>query len=194
MNIKKINKRTSDGEHFAKLAEMGEVVFHSDDLANLWGITNKNSLYITISRYVKRGLLFRIYNGLYSIKKADDLNSYFLGLKVLHRPAYISCEIVLYDNGVINQRPQIITLVSSISKSFSVGKNRYRSRQMRDQYLFNDIGIEVVNGVRKATLARAVADMLYFNKDKYFDIGQSKMIDWLAVKKIAHNVGYKIKI
>lgn len=186
--------RKSDGERFAQIALLGEYIFHADDLANLWNIRNKNTLYRTLSRYVKRGLIYRIYNGFYSIKKIGELDSYFLGIKSLHRPAYISCESVLYEHGILNQIPQVITLVSSVSKSFFVGQRHYRSRQMRDEYLFNDSGIEIINDIRKATLVRAVADMLYFNREKYFDASNSKLIDWDKVKKIIKDVGYQIKL
>jgi hypothetical protein len=65
---------------------------------------------------------------------------------------------------------------------------------MRDEYLFNDSGIEVIDGVRKASLARAVADMLYFNREKYLDAFDSKLIDWILVEKIIKDVGYQIKL
>jgi predicted transcriptional regulator of viral defense system len=190
MNIQKrqINKRKSDGERFAKLAELGEDIFHADDLANLWGIYNKNTLFTTLSRYLKRGLLFRIYNGLYSVKKVNELDPYFLGFKALHQPAYLSCETVLYNAGILNQIPQEITFVSSISKAFSLIGKRYRSRQMKDVLLFNDTGIVTKGGYRQATLSRAVADMLYFNPKKYFDVGTSKLIDWDEVKAIRKQI------
>jgi len=188
----KKNTRSSDGERFAKLAEIDESVFHANDLGNLWGIYKKTTLYQTLSRYLKRGLLFRVYNGLYSIKKISKLDPYFLGLKALHEPAYISCESILYEQGIINQTPQAVTMVSATSKSFSISDNYYKSRQLRDEYLFNDSGIEITNNVRKASLGRAVADMLYFNPEKYFDALNSKLINWPDVKKIAKAVGYKI--
>jgi len=198
MNTKKKQtphiSRKSDGERFVQIALLDESVFHADDLANLWNIRNKNTLYRTLSRYVKRGLIYRIYNGFYSIKKIGEIDSYFLGIKSLHRPAYISCESVLYEHGILNQIPQAITLVSSISKSFSVGQTCYRSRQMRDEYLFNGSGIEIINGIRKASLVRAVADMLYFNRKKYLDAFNSKLINWAKVKKIIKDVGYQIKL
>jgi predicted transcriptional regulator of viral defense system len=187
-------ERNSDGERFAQLAKYGEIVFHSDDLANLWNIRNKNTLHKTLSRYTKRGLIHRVYKGLYSIKNLNELDQYLIGIKFLHRPAYISCESVLFEKGILNQKPQVITLVSSVSKSFSVGQINYRSRQMRDEYLFNDYGIITVDGVRKASLSRAIVDMLYFNRNKYFDSLDSKLINWTEVKNIIKNIGYKIKL
>jgi len=126
-NKKKLNntakiERMSDGERLSKIALTGEIVFHAGDLSNLWNIHNENSLYKMLSRYVKRKLIFRIYKGFYSMKKVNELDPYFLGIKSLHRPAYVSCESILYEYGILNQRSQVVTLVSSISKSFSILK------------------------------------------------------------------------
>ena len=185
---RKNEHRRSDGERFAKLAEIDEGIFHTTDLANLWSIQKKTTLYQTLSRYLKRGLLFRVYNGLYSIKKVSEIDRYLLGVKALHRPAYVSCESILYKYGAVNQSPQSITLVSAVSKVFIVLGQKYKSRQMRDECLFNDLGIEIADGVRQATLSRAVADMFYFNPQKYFDVENSKIINWPEVKRIQKQV------
>ena len=65
MSTEKKNIKTSkisrQEDRFAKIARLGEVVFHTKDLANLWRIENTNTLYTTIKRYIKKGLLFRNY-------------------------------------------------------------------------------------------------------------------------------------
>lgn len=61
---------------FAQVAKLGEIVFRADDLANLWQITNKNTLHTTLSRYVKKGLLFRIWKGLYSVRPVADIDPF----------------------------------------------------------------------------------------------------------------------
>lgn len=193
-NIKNKDFRGSAGERFALIATHGEVVFHAGDLANLWGISNKNTLHKTLSRYVAGGLIHRIYKGLYSVKKVSDVSPFLLGVKAIHALSYVSCESVLYQNGILNQSPQEITLVSQFSKHFSVAGAQYRSRKMRDEFLFNDAGIEVKDGARVASLPRAVADMLYFNPRKYFDTGDSSIIPWGKVNEIADAVGYTIKV
>lgn len=194
INIKNKNSRGSTGARFSRIAMRGETVFHAGDLANLWGIVNKNTLYTTLSRYVKNGLIYRIYKGLYSVKKISEINKFLLGVKAIHSPAYVSCETILYQNGVLNQPPREITLVSRFSKYFSVAGKHYRSRKMRDEFLFNDAGIDTKDGVRVASLPRAVADMLYFNPRKYFDAGDSGLINWNQVKEIADMIGYNVKI
>lgn len=192
MSTEKVNKKAKStaNTRFAALASLGETVFHADDLSVLWGITNKNTLYTTLKRYAAQGLLHRIYNGFYSLKDIADISPLLLGVKALHGYAYISCETILYDAGIINQPPQEITIVSTTSKRFTVGGHRFRSRMLTDKFLYNDTGIEIQNGVRIATATRAIADMLYFHPKKYFDAP----IDLPSVQKIIHDIGYTISL
>ena len=192
--IKNKSFRASAGDRLASLALSGETVFHSGDLANLWGIQNKSTLNKTLLRYSAKKFIHRIYKGLYSLKKINEIDQFLLGVKAIHSPAYISCESALYDNGVLNQPPREITLISSFSRRFSVGDVKYRSRKMKDEFLFNDVGIEMKNGVRMASVSRAVADMLYFSPRKYFDARDSGLIDWREVKNIIDTAGYEVKL
>lgn len=171
---------------FAKLARLGEQVFHTQDLANLWGIGNKNTLYTTLKRYTKAGLIFRVYKGLYSIKPVDKVDPYLLGVKALHKFAYISTETILSKAGIILQDIQYITIISSESKKFSIGDINYRSRQLDDKFLFQTNGIDIKGGVNIATTDRAVADLLYFQPSFYFD--NPNQIDWSGVRKIQKEV------
>ena len=187
-----IRSRESSGERFSRLAAMGEQVFHADDLANLWGIYNTSTLHMTLSRYVAQGFLFRIQKGLYSIKKPTDLHPHIIGLKALHGPAYISCETVLFEEGVINQPPRSISIVSGVSRRFTLAGRDYRSRKLADAFLFNDAGVRIKDGARVASLPRAVADTLYFNPKKYFDVPSAIHFD--AVLDIVRAVGYPLSI
>ncbi len=177
---------------FAKLARLGEQVFHVKDLANLWHISNENTLNTTLKRYVQSGLLFRVYRGLYSIKPINKVDPYLLGVKALHKFAYISTETVLFDAGVILQKIQYITIVSSESRKFFIGDINYRSRQLNDKFLFQKNGIKIKNDVNIASVERAVADLLYFQPNFHFD--NPKQINWNEVKKIQKEMGYKINL
>lgn len=180
--------RSTGGARFAELAALGETVFHAGDLGNLWGIKKQRTLYETLSRYCRKGLLYRIHKGMYSLKNPSAIQPFLLGVKALHRYAYISCETILFDIGMINQPSREITIISSISKRYSVAGHRFRSRKLADKFLFNDYGIELRDGVRIASSARAIADMLYFYPRKHFDAP----IDWPEVKKIMASIGYTL--
>lgn len=188
--INKINKIDNKQQRLAKIIKLGQIVFHVDDLANLWQINNANTLRTTVKRYAQTGLLFRIYRGFYSLKPISRLDPLLLGVKALHEFSYVSAETVLERAGIISQSRNVITLVSSKSKQFSIGDYQYRSRKLADQYLFNPAGVAEVNGVKVANISRAVADLLYFNPRAHFDA--EKLINWRQVKKTQLNVGYAL--
>lgn len=186
----KRNKRTRQEDRFAKIARLGETVYHAKDLASLWQIKNSNTLYTLLKRYSQKRLLFRIYKGFYSIKPACQIDSALLGAKALHRFAYISTETVLFQEGIIQQNIHGITFVSSVSKKFSIGDYNYYSRKLKDEYLYQTAGIIEKNGVKKATVERAAADLLYFNPKAHFD--SEKLIDWKKIKKIQKEIGFPL--
>jgi predicted transcriptional regulator of viral defense system len=169
-----------------KLMNDSRNLYHTQDLAVLWDIDNKNTLYTTIKRYSDKGILNKIYKGFYATKPIRKINPVRLGLSAIHRFGYLSTESVLVEAGIIFQDIKYITLVSGISKKFEVGGHNFIVRKMKDIYLFNETGIENVNGVRKALAERAIADMLYFNPNYHFDAKES--INWDKVKKIQKQV------
>lgn len=185
---------TNVSRRFAKLAELGEKAFHVRDLANLWGITNANTLYTTLKRYAEQRLLYRIQKGLYAVKPIGQISPKFLGLKALHEYAYVSCETVLAEAGIMQQKMEWITLVSSRSKRFSLGGTQYYSRKLADRFLYNPTGIAERDGAREAIVERALADLLYFNPHAYFDAGSSRLIDWGEVKRIQERIGYPLTL
>ena len=175
-----MNQHQSTQYRFVQLAKMGEKIFHSNDLANIWQIKDKNTLYTTLKRYAQRGLLNRIYRGFYSLDSINKLNSYLLGVKALNEYCYISTETVLEQAGIIQQKIGYITLVGSKSKRFIIGDNNYYCRQLSDKYLFQDAGIVKKNNINFATVERAAADLLYFNPRAHFDARNH--INWKKVK------------
>lgn len=170
------------------LLKQNQKLFHTRDLALLWGIDNPNTLYTTVKRYVQKGILIPVQKGLYATVPVETLDPAVLGAAVLHTHAYVSCESVLAAEGVIFQAGEAITLVSSVSRRFSLAGHAYVVRKMADRLLFHDAGVERVHGVLMASLPRAVADMIYFNPHIHFD--NPKAIDWKAVRMLQKEVGY----
>jgi predicted transcriptional regulator of viral defense system len=180
--------RSQTLHRFAQLATMGEMVFHCSDLASLWQITNRNTLHTTLKRYTKQKLLYRLWQGMYALKPADQIDPLFLGIKAVHSYSYISTETILFRSGVISQRPSAITLVSSTSRRFTVAGGEYSCRKLADSYLYQSDGISEQNGVREASPERAVADLLYYNPRAYFDAP----LNWKEVRRIQKAVGYPL--
>lgn len=172
----------------ALLAKKQETIFHIDDLANLWKIIDRNTLRVTLKRYTDNKLLHRIYRGFYSLYTLAELDPILLGAKALHQFCYISTETVLWQEGFISQAPSVYTFISSISKKIRIGPHRFISRKLHDRYLFQPAGLITQNGIKQATPARAIADMLYFNPLFYFD----RSIQWRKIKKIQKEIGYPL--
>lgn len=172
------------------LAQQESKVFHTKDFAVLWGIKNRNTLYTLLKRYNKNKILHRIYKGLYSLVHPEKIDPILLGIKALHEFSYVSTETVLAEKGILSQIVHNITLISSKSLKFEICKYRYISRKLQDKYLFNSRGIVEKNGVRVATLERAVADYLYFNPKAVLD--GKRMVNWRKVKSIQKSLGYHL--
>lgn len=188
--INKKAHRDDTGDRFAKLATLNETVFHAHDLAVLWGIFNKNTLYTTLKRYVARGLLHRIHKGLYALQSVDKLDETLLGAKVIHHYCYVSTETILVRAGVMMQHLPSITFVSGVSRRFTIDEHSYIVRKIADRFLYNTIGIDRVRGVLTASPERACADLLFINQRAYLDAPQR--LDWNHVREIQEKVGYPL--
>lgn len=168
------------------LVRQKELIFHTQDLMVAWGIYNKNTLYTTIRRLIKNSSLYRIHKGMYSILPPSEIDPLLVGIKAMHGFGYVSTETVLSDEGVINQLSLRITLIGDKSMKFNVAGHKYTCRKLRDKFLYNEIGITILDGVRRASLERAAADMLYFNPKFHFD--NRKLIDWGKVNALRKKI------
>jgi hypothetical protein len=172
----------------SELIKLDRKIYHSNDLAILWGIANKNTLYTTIKRYVQKRVLVPIYKGMYATVPLTQLDPLELGKAVIHRYTYLSTESVLAQAGVIAQATYAYTFISDISKKVTVGSTSFLYRQLKVEYLNNPAGISNQKGVFVATPERAAADMLYFNPRYHFDVPAS--LDMDKVRSIQKEVGY----
>jgi hypothetical protein len=183
----RLNKSKPDKK--GVLLKQDQKLFHTNDLALLWSITNKNTLYTAIKRYKKDGTLIPIHKGFYSVVPLSQIDPAVLGTAFLHRYTYLSTESILAREGVITQTIPSITLVSNITKKFKLGEHHYTVRQMAGQYLYNTNGVVKKDSHYEAALERAVADLLYYNPSYHFD--NKDLIDWDKVEKIQKEVGFK---
>lgn len=160
-------KRKTD--YFPRLAAQGKKVFHSSELALLWGISNKNTLHTTFSRYQKRGLLYRLAVGIYSILPAEKLSPFEIGCAVAGPLSYVSTETVLFKEGLIDQSINCITLMGKKEKELIISGQRYLCRRLDGRHLVNRIGIMDKIGYAIATPIRAIADLKHINPMYHLD-------------------------
>lgn len=152
------------------LLKQPQKIYHTSDLRILWSISNPSTLHQTISRLIKKGVLIKVHKGLYSTIPLSDLDPIELGSRLINRFCYLTTETVLAQNGIINQSPNKITFVSSISKRITIGDNTFLYRQLSDKHLYNsDCVSQQSNGVLVASVTRAKSDMLYFQPHYHFD-------------------------
>ena len=169
------------------LLQQPQRLFHTSDLKTIWNINITKTLYQTIYRLIKKGIIFRIQKGFYSIVPIDQLDPIEIGFRSIKNFSYLSTESVLSKNGIINQSPNKITFISSSSSNFSINSTLYLVRQLKPQCLNNSLGItQNDKGVFMATTERAVADMLYFQPNYHFDA--DSIIDWKLVKNYQQQI------
>lgn len=176
-------------QKLTQLLHFHQPLLHTQDIALLWAITNDNTLHTTIKRYIQKNALHPIQKGLYSTIPVDRLDPLQLGAKLIHRYAYVSTETVLTQAGVIAQIPQQFTFVSDISDTITWHSLTYKVRKLAPQFLYNPAGItQQPSGLLIASVARAIADMRYFQKNYHFDAHES--IDWEQVRAVQKEIGY----
>jgi len=163
-------------------------VFSTSDIATIWGITNKNTLWTTLKRYVQNNTLHRLRKGIYSKVEPSKLDSFEIGCALAGPFSYISLETVLSQNGIIMQNVEKITLIGDSSSEFTYGGKSFVVRKMNPDFLFNRVGIEDKKRYSVSSLERAVADIQYYSPNYYFD--NEDPIDWNKVSEIKEFVGY----
>ncbi len=170
------------------LLQTDQRIFTTSDLALLWEISNRNSLLKTIERYVQKGILFRIYKGLYSTLPLKNLNVYEIGCAIGGSFSYISTETILAKNGIILQDIKKITLFGRKQKEIVVGETTYLCRYLNNQYLLNRAGITDEKGYAIASVERALADIRHINP--HFFVDNELSVDEKKVNTLAKQIGY----
>lgn len=164
---------------FLTIAKTKEQIFHTDDLARIWGIKNRQTLAVTLKRYCDSGLLHRIYRGLYSLLPAQELDPIALGFKAINDYCYLGGETILSKYGAIFQGLSYYTFMGRKSRRFKIAGHDYYCRQLKDEFLFNSAGI---NNGNEASPERAAADIFHLNRRYHLD--NPSVLDWDKLRGI----------
>ncbi len=141
-------------------------VFKLKDIALLVGEDSFTTLNQKINYYVRTGKLNSPRKGIYT---KPNYNKTELACTI-YTPSYISLETVLQKAGVIFQYNSEISVVSYLSRNIEVEGQTYRFRKLKNEILINTTGIvRHDNQINIATPERAFLDVLYLNKNFYFD-------------------------
>ena len=162
-----------------ELLKSKKTVFSFKDLLLIWENIDAKTARSRIHYYLKRGDLYHIRRGFYAKDKNYDR---FEFATKIYTPSYISFESVLVNAGVIFQHYRQIFVASYQSKELICDKQKYLFKKLKTSILINGLGIENKENYSIASPERAFLDILYLNKDYYFDNMSS--LNWEKIYKI----------
>lgn len=133
-------------------------LFTVSDFKRLFGIKKENTVYKTIERLTKKGILKRLTKKryLFALFPSDD----FQIANFLYSPSYVSLESALSFYGIIGQFPyQITSITSKKPKTFRIDKKELVYFHLKED-LFS--GYEKKEKFLIALPEKALFDYLYF--------------------------------
>jgi len=128
--------------------------------------SNPSLLRRRIYYYIKNGQLYGIRRGLYA--KDKNYNKLELATKIFI-PAYVSFETVLAEAGIVFQYYGQIFVASYQTKEINCDGQIFSFKKLKSDVLNNSYGIENKDYYSIASKERAFLDVVYLNKDYYFD-------------------------
>jgi predicted transcriptional regulator of viral defense system len=172
-----VTKEMSDIEFIQTLRGFNKPYFTLADLEKILKM-KRDSLYVTLNRLVKSGVLIRLQRGVYQPE--------FQGLELektaneLYYPSYLSFESALSRYGILSQIPYTLTFATTRrSKKLLLAGIEVEYRQLKKEYFFGHI---LDNGIYIAEPEKALLDQLYMmSKGKV----SSDVSEWslVALKK-----------
>jgi hypothetical protein len=141
-------------------------VFRLKDIAVLVGEESFQSLNKKLNYYVRTGKLENPRKGIYA-KPGYNLEELAC---TIFAPSYISLEYVLQKAGMVFQYDSRLTSISYLSRKIEVENQQFVYRKIKGSALVNTLGIiRQTNQINIASPERAFLDLLYLEKDYYFD-------------------------
>ena len=160
------SSRNSNNNIVLAVYKENRTVFRLNDIALLVGESNFQSLNKKLNYYVRTGKLENPRKGIYA---KPDFNPEELACSI-YTPSYISLDYVLQKSGIIFQYDSRISAISYLSRSVEVTGRIYLFRKIKGEILVNTAGINrKENHINIASPERAFLDLIYLDKDYYFD-------------------------
>lgn len=149
-------RKVSDLQLIQVLAGYQQSYFSISDLEKILGITG-SSLYVTIHRLIKNGVLVKLSRGVFQIaSQADQIEQV---ANQLYYPSYLSFESALAIHGILSQQPYQLSLATTLkSKQMTLGWQRVVYHQLKPALFF---GYVLEQGRYVAEPEKAVLDQLY---------------------------------
>ena len=162
-----------------KLISSGKKVFTTDDLAIIWGVSDRKKLIGRIKYYLRQQRLIHIYKGLYAYGEYTPLD---IAQKLVPM-SYLSLYTTSQMYGLTFQYYSTIFCISLKSKKYNIDGQKYEYRKVKDAIFYNDLGLMKEGGHTIANKERTICDLLYVFPGFAFD--NLKSVDIEMLHKIA---------
>lgn len=165
-----------DAKLFDKIKIINKDYYSISDLSKILDF-KKDSLYVTLNRWVKSGWIIRIGQGKYKLK--DQLIDVKLIANQNYLPSYLSFESALAEYGVLNQIPYTLTFATTnMPKKMRIDQKNIEFRKLSNKYFF---GYQLIDGLYIAFKEKALVDSLYL-----MSLGRDKLdFDELNLNKLS---------
>jgi predicted transcriptional regulator of viral defense system len=149
-------KEMNDIKFIQTLKSFNKPYFTLFDLEKILKV-KKDSLYVTLNRLVKSGVLIRLKRGIYQPEfQEPELEK---TANELYYPSYLSFESALSRYGILSQIPATLTFATAKkSKKLYLMDREIEYRQLKKDYFF---GYMLDNGIYIAEPEKALLDQLY---------------------------------
>lgn len=143
-------------ELIKKLNNFGKAYYRVADMEKIFGLS-RGSLYVTLNRLVKAGVLIRLGKNLYlPFNETIDIEKI---ANEIYFPCYLSFEKVLSIHGILSQIPYTWTFVTTRpSKTIILGTVEIKYYRLPEKLFF---GFTMENGKNVAEQEKALLDQLY---------------------------------
>jgi predicted transcriptional regulator of viral defense system len=151
--------RPGDIQLLQFLSQLGKPYFSVADLEKVLGL-KRASLYVTLHRLVRYGVLERLHRGVYqlALRPGDVPRT----ANLLYMPSYLSFESALARHGILSQIPYTVTFATTRrSKRMILGTTVAQFHQLRSELFF---GYTLEQGLYLAEPEKALLDELYLLK------------------------------
>ena len=146
-----------DTELLKVLKSIPKAFFTLSDLEKITGLDRK-SLYVTLNRWVKKGVLDRVGRNIYTVAGEPVRVEAIAGQAYL--PCYLSFESALSRFGVLNLVPySLIFATTRKTKSVTLLRRRVDYRHLKEDLYF---GFTNEDGLYVAEPEKALLDLIYF--------------------------------
>lgn len=162
-----------------KLLITGKKVFTTEDLAVIWGITERRKLLERINYYLREKRLISIHKGVYAY---GDYTSLDIAQKLVPL-SYLSLYTTSQMHGLTFQHYSSVFCVSLKSKKYNIKNQTYVYHKVKEPVFYSQLGLESNGRYTLAGRERTICDMLYFFPTVAFD--NLKGVDWQKALQIA---------